>query len=254
MATTIIPKAEHGQSPEQPGRVPATPEESQRRVVALIERALRLIKHEDLNGDEQSRVLWFAQQEAANALEVAQQVFTHQTAGDLLDQLYDCSSLCLGAAALDPDSPVGAGAAAAAEVLGGASALLDRDAGFWPEVVQSATGYSEVSGNVVCVDRPSEAQTLTPETSVEALSLDSVRELMRSAACVVADLSGMAAKALMNEAGERAILQLLDRVSACNSVVLSITSGDSITLDDAYKLVFGRFGPGFESVFGQEAA
>lgn len=90
---------------------------------------------------------------------------------------------------------------------------------------------------------------LTESTPMDTLNLEAMRVLIRVASGNIEQLARLAADAADNEGHADLIPQLMQRLTGCNSAILSASGGDSITLGEGYELVFGRFGPGFDAIF-----
>lgn len=91
--------------------------------------------------------------------------------------------------------------------------------------------------------------SLAKNTPMDTLDLEDMRVLIRVASGTIEQLARLAADAADKEGHADLIPQLMLRLTGCNSAILSASGGDSITLAEAYELVFGEFGPGFDAVF-----
>lgn len=95
---------------------------------------------------------------------------------------------------------------------------------------------------------------LTPETEMDTITLEDMRELIFEASGKIERLARLAVESVGCDGFDDVLPQLMERLLNCNSAILSASGGDSLTLGEGYEAIFGRFGPGFAALFGTEGA
>lgn len=168
------------------------------------------------------------------------------TATDVQGAVFDIQAIMLGAEQIGnvPDCPdYGSIARKVWETL--EPITEDLDSLYWPQPAgEEDMPTAHADGKAI----------IAPKSKMDEVDLEDMRELIREASGNIERLARLAAESADIEGHADIIPQLMERLTECNSAILSASGRDSLTLEEGYEKVFGRFGPGFDAVFDTAGA
>lgn len=121
----------------------------------------------------------------------------------------------------------------------------ELDSLYWPEPEGREASEAQAE---------TDSAVIAPETPMDEVDFEDMRDLIREASGIVERFARLAVVTANDDGFDDLLPQFMGRLLECNSVILSASGGDSVTLGEGYEKVFGRFGPGFDVMFPAQQA